>query len=293
MDQLFKKRKQELNDFTKWIKKDKQITKKEIPDAVFSLCPTCKKSIPNFSLYDNNFVCPHCSSHLKISARQRIRTLIDDSSFKEMYSRMKSENIENFPNYDNKLKKAMSDTGLNEAVICGVGKINGIKVSIAVMDSKFMMGSMGKVVGEKICKIVEYADKKHLPLIIVCSSGGARMQEGIDSLMQMAKISASLKRYSRNGGFYIALLTNPTTGGVSASFAMLGDMIIAEPKALIGFAGKRVIQDTIKQELPEDFQTAEFLLEKGFLDMIVERKDLKHVLFDLIKMHGGYVWKKN
>ncbi|MCD7808273.1 MAG: acetyl-CoA carboxylase carboxyl transferase subunit beta, partial [Erysipelotrichaceae bacterium] len=182
---------------------------------------------------------------------------------------------------------AKNATGLNEAGVGGTGKIDGIKVVICVMDSHFMMGSMGKVVGEKITRSVEHARKRRYPLIIVCTSGGARMQEGIDSLMQMAKVSAALKRFSNDGGLYISILTNPTTGGVSASFAMLGDIIIAEPKALIGFAGKRVIQNTIKQELPDDFQSAEFLLDKGFVDMIVERKELKKVVSDLLKMHGG------
>ena len=174
-------------------------------------------------------------------------------------------------------------TGMNEAVIVGIGQIDSQKVVLCIMDSHFMMGSMGKVVGEKICKGVELAARKKLPLIISCTSGGARMQEGIDSLMQMAKVSSALKRFSNLGGFYITLLTHPTTGGVSASFAMLGDIIISEPNALIGFAGKRVIQDTLKQ----GFQSAEFRLEKGFLEMIVERKDLKKVFSDLLRMHGG------
>ncbi len=292
MDQLFKKRKKELKDFSIWINKNKKKDKKEIPDDIFTSCPYCHTSIPNFTLYEQNFVCPHCFSHLKISAHQRVQSLIDDKTWKELYSKMKTVNIENFPGYDNKLKKAISLTGLNEAVICGIGKIGGISVAMSVMDSHFIMGSMGKVVGEKICRMVEYADKRHLPLIIVCTSGGARMQEGIDSLMQMAKVSASLKRYSNHGGFYISLLTHPTTGGVSASFAMLGDIIIAEPKALIGFAGKRVIQNTINQQLPDDFQSAEFLLNSGFLDMIVERKNLKKVITDLLKIHGGYKWSQ-
>ena len=240
-----------------------------------------------FSLIENDYVCPKCGHHMKISARQRIRDLIDEGTWKEYFEKDKTFNNENFPGYDEKLKKAWMSTGMNEAVICGVGKINQSRVVLCVMDSRFMMGSMGKVVGEKICKAVELATRKKLPLIISCTSGGARMQEGIDSLMQMAKISAALKRFSNQGGLYIALLTHPTTGGVSASFAMLGDIIIAEPQAMIGFAGKRVIQDTIKQELPEGFQTAEFLLEKGFIDMIVERHDLKNVISDLLKLHGG------
>ncbi|UTY40848.1 acetyl-CoA carboxylase, carboxyltransferase subunit beta [Allocoprobacillus halotolerans] len=258
-----------------------------MPENIFKQCDHCHESIPYFSLIENDYVCPKCGHHMKISARQRIRDFIDEGSWREYFEKDITKNIENFPGYDSKLKKAQMSTGMNEAVICGIGKINQSGVVLCVMDSRFMMGSMGKVVGEKICKGVELASRKKLPLIISCTSGGARMQEGIDSLMQMAKISAALKRFSNQGGLYIALLTHPTTGGVSASFAMLGDIIIAEPQAMIGFAGKRVIQDTIKQELPEGFQTAEFLLEKGFIDMIVQRHDLKNVISDLLKLHGG------
>lgn len=287
MDQLFKKRNQELKEFSYWLKRHKSKQKKEIPDNIFKQCESCHQSIPYFSLIENDYVCPQCGHHFKISARQRIRDLVDEGTFKEMYEKDTTVNQDNFPGYDQKLLKAKQSTGMNEAVICGIGKMMKMKVVICAMDSRFMMGSMGKVVGEKICKSVEFATKKKLPLLIICTSGGARMQEGIDSLMQMAKISAALKRFSNAGGLYITLLTHPTTGGVSASFAMLGDIIIAEPQALIGFAGKRVIQDTIKQELPEGFQTAEFLLEKGFLDMIVERKNLKKVISDLLMIHGG------
>ena len=287
MDQLFKKRNEELKQFSSWLNRHKIKEKKEIPENIFKQCDNFHESIPYFSLIENDYVCPKCGHHMKISARQRIRDLMDEGTWKEYFEKDKTFNNENFPGYDEKLKKAWMSTGMNEAVICGVGKINQSRVVLCVMDSRFMMGSMGKVVGEKICKAVELATRKKLPLIISCTSGGARMQEGIDSLMQMAKISAALKRFSNQGGLYIALLTHPTTGGVSASFAMLGDIIIAEPQAMIGFAGKRVIQDTIKQELPEGFQTAEFLLEKGFIDMIVERHDLKNVISDLLKLHGG------
>ncbi|MBM6965822.1 acetyl-CoA carboxylase, carboxyltransferase subunit beta [Massilimicrobiota timonensis] len=287
MDQLFKKRNEELKEFSSWLKRHKVKEKKEIPENIFKQCDHCHESIPYFSLIENDYVCPKCGYHMKISARQRIRDLIDDGSWREYFEKDHTENIENFPGYDAKLKKAQMSTGMNEAVICGIGKINQNRFVLCVMDSRFMMGSMGKVVGEKICKAVELATRKKLPLVISCTSGGARMQEGIDSLMQMAKISAALKRFSNQSGLYIALLTHPTTGGVSASFAMLGDIIIAEPQAMIGFAGKRVIQDTIKQELPEGFQTAEFLLEKGFIDMIVQRHDLKNVISDLLKLHGG------
>lgn len=287
MDQLFKKRNQELKEFSAWLKRHKPKEKKEVPDNIFKQCDACHESLPYFSLVENDYVCPKCGHHMKISARQRIRDWVDDGSWREYFEKDTSSNIDNFPGYDQKLHKAKMVTGMNEAVIVGIGQIDSQKVVLCIMDSHFMMGSMGKVVGEKICKGVELAIRKKLPLIISCTSGGARMQEGIDSLMQMAKVSSALKRFSNLGGFYITLLTHPTTGGVSASFAMLGDIIISEPNALIGFAGKRVIQDTLKQELPEGFQTAEFLLEKGFLDMIVERKDLKKVFSDLLRMHGG------
>ena len=286
MDQLFKKRNQELKEFSHWLKRRKVKEKKEIPDHIFKQCESCQQSIPYFSLIENNYICPRCHYHFKISARQRIRTLIDEGTWKELFEKETTPK-QSFPGYEEKLIKARQMTGMNEAVICGYGKIHQSKVVLCVMDSHFMMGSMGKTVGEKICKSVEFAMKKKLPLIISCASGGARMQEGIDSLMQMAKVSSALKRFSNQGGLYISLLTHPTTGGVSASFAMLGDIIISEPQAMIGFAGKRVIQDTIKQELPEGFQTAEFLLDKGFLDMIVDRTELKDVLSDLLKLHGG------
>ena len=289
MDQLFRKRKQELKEFSSWLKRNKTKEKKEVPENIFKKCPNCQESIPYFSIVENGYVCSKCGYHMTISARQRVRMLIDQNTWHEYDSKMTTYNNEKFPEYDQKLKRAKQMTGLHEAVIYGRGKIDKQRVILCVMDSRFMMGSMGKVVGEKICRAVELAMKRELPLIISCTSGGARMQEGIDSLMQMAKVSSALRRFSENGGLYIALLTHPTTGGVSASFAMLGDIIIAEPQALIGFAGKRVIQNTIKQELPEGFQTAEFLLDKGFIDMIVERKDLKKVISDLLRLHGGRV----
>ncbi|NBK96490.1 MAG: acetyl-CoA carboxylase carboxyltransferase subunit beta [Erysipelotrichia bacterium] len=287
MENLFKKRQERLLVFQKTRKKVVMHTKKEIPDNVFKNCDHCNASIPYLDLMQAYYVCPRCGHHLKISARERIRQLIDTHTFKEIDANMESENVDQFDGYDEKLEKYKRATGLHEGVVCGVGKLSGYKVAIAIMDAHFMMGSMGSVVGEKITRTIELAHKKHLPLIISCASGGARMQEGIVSLMQMAKTSAALKRYSDAGGFYIALLTNPTTGGVSASFAMLGDIIIAEPNALIGFAGKRVIEKTINEVLPKEFQHAKFVQEKGFVDMIVERKDMKTVMSKLIALHGG------
>lgn len=288
MENLFKKHKEQLSIFqnarNKIIQKK---VKKEIPDNVFKNCDACNACIPYMDLMENYYVCPQCGHHLKITARERFRQLVDDRSFQEIDRDKESKNHEEFIGYDEKLESYKKATGLHEAVVCGVGKIDGYKCAIAIMDSHFMMGSMGAVVGEKITNMIELAHKKHLPLLISCTSGGARMQEGIISLMQMAKTSAAIKRFSDDGGFYISLLTNPTTGGVSASFAMLGDIILSEPNALIGFAGKRVIEKTIHEVLPIEFQHASFVLEKGFIDRIVERKDLKKVLSDLIRLHGG------
>ncbi|MDF9836969.1 MULTISPECIES: acetyl-CoA carboxylase, carboxyltransferase subunit beta [unclassified Breznakia] len=288
MENLFKKRQERLDIFHSLRKKVvHENIKKEIPDNVFKTCDKCNESLPYIDLVNNLYVCERCGHHIKISGRERIRQLFDENTFKEFDKHISSKNDDYFAGYDEKLDKYKRSTGLEEAVICGVAKIDNHKVAIAIMDSNFMMGSMGQVVGEKITRVIEYAMKKKLPLIISSTSGGARMQEGIISLMQMAKTSSALKRYSDQGGFYISLLTNPTTGGVSASFAMLGDIIIAEPDALVGFAGKRVIEKTINEVLPKGFQRSEFLLEKGFVDMVVERKDLRKTLSDLIAFHVG------
>jgi len=288
MENLFKKRQERLHVFQNARKKIVHKTpKKEIPDHVFKTCDKCNEHIPYSDFIENHYVCPRCGYHLKISARERLRQLLDVSTFKEFDKDATTKNEDHFIGYDEKLDKYKRATGLNDAVVCGVGKINNQKVAIAIMDSNFMMGSMGEVVGEKITRLIEYATKKKLPLIISCTSGGARMQEGIIALMQMAKTSSAIKRFSDHGGFYISILTNPTTGGVSASFAMLGDIILAEPDALIGFAGRRVIEKTINEVLPPNFQRAEFLLEKGFVDRIVERKEMKQTLSDLIAFHVG------
>lgn len=288
MENLFKKRQERLELFkSRRIKKSNETIRKEVPENLVKNCEICHKNTPYEEMMKNFYVCPNCGHHLKISARERIRQLTDNRSFREIDKNLESINTEDFPGYTQKLDKSKKSTGLHEAVITGIGKINGERVAMAVMDSNFMMGSMGQVVGEKITRITEYAMKRNLPLLISSTSGGARMQEGIVSLMQMAKTSMALKRFSDAGGFYISLITHPTTGGVSASFAMLGDIIIAEPDALIGFAGKRVIENTIKETLPKEFQRAEFLLEKGFVDMVVNRKDMKKTLYDLIVFHKG------
>lgn len=254
-------------------------------DLPLEVCPGCQTPIPNSELSAEAFVCPSCGHHFGIGSHARLAHLLDEHSFKEIHAKANSRGINQFPDYDAKLIRYQKTTDLSEAVICGFGKIHDNRVAIAVMDSRFMMGSMGQVVGEKITRLIELATKKDLPLIIYTASGGARMQEGILSLFQMAKTSAALERFSQQGGLYISILTHPTTGGVSASFAMLGDIILAEPKALIGFAGRRVIEKTVKEQLPDDFQKAEFLQEKGFVDAIVDRRQQRSILAHLIKLH--------
>ena len=288
MENLFKKRQERLELFkSRRIRTNKDLIKKEVPENLIKNCEVCHKNVPYEDMMNNLYVCPNCSHHLKISARERIRQLTDKSTFRELDKNLESSNEDDFPGYTKKLDKSKKSTGLHEAVVTGVGRINGEKISLAVMDSNFMMGSMGQIVGEKITRITEYATRRKLPLLISCTSGGARMQEGIMSLMQMAKTSAALKKFSDEGGFYISLLTHPTTGGVSASFAMLGDIIISEPNALVGFAGKRVIENTINETLPKEFQRAEFLLEKGFIDMVVDRTEMKKTIYELIMLHKG------
>ena len=288
MENLFKKRQDRLHRFEDFRNsRDLDVRPKEIPDYVFKNCEHCGENIPYMELQRTYYVCPRCGCHLKISARERIRQLIDEGTFTECDALVESANEDHFIGYEEKLDKAKQATGMHEAVICGYGLVRGYPLAIAVMDSRFMMGSMGHVVGDKITRLIELADRHHLPLLISCTSGGARMQEGIVSLMQMAKTAAVLKRFSDHGGFYISLLTHPTTGGVSASFAMLGDVILAEPDALVGFAGRRVIEKTVNEVLPPQFQHAEFVMEKGFIDRIVERKDLRRTVADLILLHGG------
>ena len=288
MENLFKKRQDRLHRFEDFRNsRDLDVRPKEIPDYVFKNCEHCGENIPYMELQRTHYECPRCGCHLKLSARERIRQLIDEGTFTECDALVESANEDHFIGYEEKLDKAKQATGMHEAVICGYGLVRGYPLAIAVMDSRFMMGSMGHVVGDKITRLIELADRHHLPLLISCTSGGARMQEGIVSLMQMAKTAAAPKRFSDHGGFYISLLTHPTTGGVSASFAMLGDVILAEPDALVGFAGRRVIEKTVNEVLPPQFQHAEFVMEKGFIDRIVERKDLRRTVADLILLHGG------
>lgn len=286
MDSLFKERKKRLDIFHQWRKKPHPKAK-EIPDHVFMTCSHCHASIATMDLIQDQYVCPVCHHPFKISARERIRQVVDENTFKETEAKMISIDPDHFPGYQEKLERMQHQTGMREAVITGVGKIQGHPCVLAVMDSNFFMGSMSAAVGEKITRAIELATKKKVPVIIFCTSGGARMQEGILSLVQMAKTSAALKKHSYAGLLSITVLTHPTTGGVSASFAMLGDIILSEPYALVGFAGKRVIEDTIHEKLPENFQTAEFVLEKGFIDRIIPREKMKQELGMLLGFHSG------
>ena len=257
-----------------------------VPDGTWVKCDKCGKILYKKYLTDNLNVCSNCNHYFRLGAFERIAMICDEDSFNEFGKDIETEVGLDFPNYKEKLDKSMKKSKLKEGVITGEGRINGINSIIAVMDSNFMMGSMGTVVGEKITQAVERAIEKELPLIIFTASGGARMQEGILSLMQMAKVSSAIARLNETGLLYVTVLTDPTTGGVTASFAMLGDIIISEPGALIGFAGRRVIEGTIKQSLPDNFQTAEFLLENGFIDKIVKRSELKSTLGDILMLHG-------
>ena len=257
-------------------------------DDLIIPCPKCKKSLEDSDLIGRQNVCVYCGHHFRQSARQRLNFICDRSSFTEMDAGLASTNILDFPDYDNKLENARLGSSEQDAVVCGLCTINGMRTAIFVMEPYFMMGSMGIVVGEKITRLFERALKEGLPVVGFTVSGGARMQEGILSLMQMAKISGAVKHHSDAGNLYICVLTDPTTGGVTASFAMEADIILAEPYALIGFAGPRVIEQTIRKRLPEGFQHANFILEKGFADDIVERKDQKEYISKALKLHGYY-----
>lgn len=270
--------------------------KKDVPEGIMTKCPQCKKIMYTKELIKNLKVCSHCGYHHAMNARERLESFLDAGTFEEMDRELVSANPLEFPDYMEKIKKDQEKTNENEAVVTGTGTVGGIPIVIAVMDSTFRMASMGSVVGEKITRAIEKADESSRPFIIFTASGGARMQEGILSLMQMAKTSAALKRLSNNGGLYISIITHPTTGGVSASFASLGDYNLAEPGALIGFAGKRVIEQTIREELPEDFQTAEFQLVHGQVDAVIHRSELKEKVINILEIHqpGGVPeWLEN
>ncbi|MDD7182764.1 MAG: acetyl-CoA carboxylase, carboxyltransferase subunit beta [Peptostreptococcus porci] len=266
-------------------KKYKPASNINIQPDVLIKCPECSNMIFKNDLSENLKICPTCGKYLKMNARERLKQILDKGSFVEYFRDKNIRDPLKFPKYKEKqlvLRKVLNQ---DEAVVCGVGKIDGNRVVIAVMDTQFMMGSMGSTVGEKITKAVELSIKKKIPLIIFTASGGARMQEGMFSLMQMAKTSQAIARHSEKGLLYISVMTDPTTGGVSASFASLGDIIIAEKNALIGFAGQRVIEQVTRTKLPEGFQRAEFLLKHGLIDMVVERNVLRETLSDILSIH--------
>lgn len=263
----------------------KKAKEPSIPDGMWIKCNTCKNIIYKKEVTEYK-LCPSCGAHFRMSPFERIAITCDEDSFQEFDADMKPQNPMQYPDYEKVIKKAQEKANITEGVITGRCKIHGMNTVIAVMDSHFMMGSMGSVVGEKVTRAVEYATKKKLPIVIFTTSGGARMQEGIISLMQMAKVSEALGRHDEAGLLYVTVLTDPTTGGVTASFAMLGDIILAEPKALIGFAGQRVIAGTIHQKLPEGFQRAEFQQEHGFVDRIIHREKLRDELGMILRMHA-------
>lgn len=269
---------------------DAPTNKPSVPDNMWAKCPSCKRTLYTKEIGKEK-VCPHCGYSFRISAWERLSLTVDEKSFVEWDNDVETSDPLNFPGYLDKVAALREKTELHEAVLTGKATIEGQSVAIGVMDANFIMGSMGTVVGEKITRLFEKAVTQKLPVVIFTASGGARMQEGIFSLMQMAKISAAVKRHSNAGLLYLTVLTDPTTGGVTASFAMEGDIILAEPQSLIGFAGRRVIEQTIKQELPDDFQKAEFLMEHGFIDQIVQRTDLRQRLSDLLRLHSLKGWE--
>lgn len=262
-------------------------TKREIPEGIMNKCPKCGTIQYSKELEKNLKVCTKCEYHFKLNARERIEMILDDGRIMEYDANMVSEDPLEFPGYMEKLARSMEATGLGDAVVTGEGSVGGFSVILAFITFDFFQGTLGSVVGEKITRAIEKAEEKRLPLIIFSTSGGARMQESILSLMQMAKTSAALAKFNESGGLFISVITDPTFGGVTASFAMLGDIILAEPGAAFGFAGRIVIEQTIRQKLPDNFQTAEFNLKHGQLDKVVHRKDLHSTLIKLLELHIG------
>ena len=268
----------------------KVIQENEESDGLWGKCPECSQVVYRKDLYENCNVCSNCGYHNRIDSDERIKLIADPDSFEAIDKDISPVDPLGFKDrraYADRLKESQESTGLKDGVVTGICKVESIKLALAVMDFRFMGGSMGSVVGEKITRLIETATETKLPILIVCASGGARMQEGMLSLMQMAKISGALERHRDAELLYMPLLTHPTTGGVTASFAMLGDLIIAEPKALIGFAGRRVIEQTLREKLPENFQTAEYLQEHGFVDVIIPRTNFRKTLSKLLKLHGN------
>ncbi|MCR4902335.1 MAG: acetyl-CoA carboxylase, carboxyltransferase subunit beta [Butyrivibrio sp.] len=275
------------SSFDALVKKDiKSSFVPSILNPEFIDCPKCKRRAFKHTWEKNLFVCPNCGQYKPIGAYYRLSLILDKGSFREMDYDLTANNPINFPGYEEKVSNQSKKSGLQEAVVTARGKIGGIPVVTVVLDSRFFMGSMSTIVGEKVTRAIEYAASRKLPLIIFSASGGARMQEGIYSLMQMAKTAAAIEEFSEQGGLYISFLTHPTTGGVTASFATLGDITLAEPGALVGFAGPRVIEQTIGSKLPKGFQRSEYLESHGFIDKIVERKDMRDTLIDLLMLHN-------
>jgi acetyl-CoA carboxylase carboxyl transferase subunit beta len=259
-------------------------------DGLWSKCPECGQVVYRKDLLANASVCASCGHHNRIDSEERIRLIVDEGSFEPLDSDLSPTDPLAFKDrraYADRIRDSQNSTGLRDAVVTGLGRLEGMPLALGVMDFRFMGGSMGSVVGEKLTRLIEEATARRWPLLIVCASGGARMQEGMLSLMQMAKISGALERHRAAELLYLPLLTHPTTGGVTASFAMLGDLILAEPKALIGFAGRRVIEQTLREKLPEGFQTAEYLRDHGFVDAIVPRPQLRSTLATLVQLHGA------
>jgi len=268
-------------------KKIKETSRKSIPDGLWNKCPSCKEIIYKPEIEKNLSVCHHCEHHFRVSPSVYLDLLIDRGTAKRYFENLSSIDFLNFTankNYKDQIQKAKKTTGENDAIRVYNGKLNGEDIVLGIMNFQFIGGSMGSVVGEVVSRSLIFASEKDIPFILICSSGGARMQEGAISLMQLAKTTSQLAKFSKNKGLFIPILTDPTTGGVSASFGMLGDIIIAEPGALIGFAGPRVIKQTIGQELPNGFQRSEFLLKKGFIDCIVDRKNMKETLSTIISI---------
>ena len=285
LEDLFNVVKTRLNGTPEEENPAKEDSSVQVPKDMLFKCPRCLNVIMTDELEKNLKVCPQCNYHSRLTAPERIKLIADKESFSEFDPDMLSLNPIDFPGYDTKQQALRDSTGLKDGIITGECTIRGERCVLGVMDSRYMMASMGSVVGEKITRAFEFATENKLPVIMFTASGGARMQEGIVSLMQMAKTSGAVARHSDAGLLYITVMTDPTTGGVTASFASLGDIIIAEPKVLIGFAGRRVIEGTIKQRLPDDFQSAEFMLEHGFADMIVERKSMRRTIAHILKLH--------
>ena len=262
-----------------------QETKEDVPETI--VCPKCGKTVLKSVVKQHKYVCYECNYYFRVRAKNRIRMVSDKEAFEPWFTELTTGNPLNFPEYEEKIAKTQEKTGLSEGIVIGKTKIYGEETVLGVIDSRFMMGSMGHVVGEKITSAFERATEERLPVILFCCSGGARMQEGIISLMQMAKTSAAIQRFSAKGGLYISVLTHPTTGGVTASFASLGDIMLAEPGALIGFAGPRVIEQTIGEKLPAGFQRSEFQMEHGFVDQVVPRSQLRDTLIQVLQLHAG------